>query len=813
MNCNGPKFNIFICLCFLLSTALGFATARADSQNVELVGRFEMGGTEAVAAVGDVAYIGAGYWLKVVDFSAPSSPVVLGEIAAPSEITGVAISGSYACVTGYDGLSVFDVSAPSVPVEVGFYQFQEFAPQLTTSGVYAFIAGRNTGLRIINISTPSTPVEVGSYDTEGSPRHVAVLENYAYVAAYDGGVRVIDVSTPASPVEVGSYIPAGAVWCVAASGNYVFTNNYVAGNDELLVLDVTTPSTPVEVGSYSVTGWGNGLTIAGNYAYSTVEGHGLLIVDVSTPSSPVEIGSYETPEGGNLSVSGTNVYVCAGGNGLRVIDASIPTSPVEVASIEPDAAGAVYDVAVSGDFAYAADASNGLRVVDVSNPSNPTQIGFYELGPNTQIQSVTLMGNYAFVPEWTVEFPTSHGGIRVLDISIPSNPTSVGFYDLTASASGLTIEGTYGYLAAGKAGLRILYLGTPSSPLELGAYDIGDVRENASDVAVSGSNAYIADGELGLRVIDVSTPSAPTEIGFYWGSSCGSVEITGDYAYISGGALRVLDISTPSSPVEIGSYGTRGGSITLVGDLVYMAASYDGLRVIDVSDPSNPVEKGYFAGGNMALDVTVYNGDAYVSEWTDGFYIARYSPDVPVALQALDAAADGALVRISWSVSDESGLRGYRIYRDERTALDQALIPADGRGRYSCVDDKTEPNTGYEYTLVAVEKDGSERILGTTSARSGGPAALALDQNVPNPFNPSTSITFELPERAVVDLSIYDVEGRFVRTLAHGIESAGSKTCRWDGCDNNGSPVASGVYVYKLRAGKQTLSRKMTLLR
>jgi flagellar hook assembly protein FlgD len=91
--------------------------------------------------------------------------------------------------------------------------------------------------------------------------------------------------------------------------------------------------------------------------------------------------------------------------------------------------------------------------------------------------------------------------------------------------------------------------------------------------------------------------------------------------------------------------------------------------------------------------------------------------------------------------------------------------------------------------------------------------AFSLEQNVPNPFNPSTSISFELPERVMVELSIYDVEGRLVKRLASGIESPGTKTYRWDGRDNKGNPVASGVYVYKLQAGKQVLSRKMTLLR
>ncbi|MCB1184589.1 endonuclease [bacterium] len=91
------------------------------------------------------------------------------------------------------------------------------------------------------------------------------------------------------------------------------------------------------------------------------------------------------------------------------------------------------------------------------------------------------------------------------------------------------------------------------------------------------------------------------------------------------------------------------------------------------------------------------------------------------------------------------------------------------------------------------------------------PAATVLFQNAPNPFNPSTTIRYELPAAGVVDLRIYDVAGRLVRALHHGVESAGPQEKTWLGRDERGQPVASGVYFYRLVAGDEVQTRRMLL--
>jgi len=93
------------------------------------------------------------------------------------------------------------------------------------------------------------------------------------------------------------------------------------------------------------------------------------------------------------------------------------------------------------------------------------------------------------------------------------------------------------------------------------------------------------------------------------------------------------------------------------------------------------------------------------------------------------------------------------------------------------------------------------------------PDAFKLEQNYPNPFNPATTIRFSLPKAAAVTLTVYDVTGREVTTLAHGAVSAGVHTVTWDGTNRFGSRVASGLYFYRLKAGAFEAVNKILLVK
>jgi flagellar hook assembly protein FlgD len=93
------------------------------------------------------------------------------------------------------------------------------------------------------------------------------------------------------------------------------------------------------------------------------------------------------------------------------------------------------------------------------------------------------------------------------------------------------------------------------------------------------------------------------------------------------------------------------------------------------------------------------------------------------------------------------------------------------------------------------------------------PRTATLAQNYPNPFNPSTTIRFSLPQAGEAELSIFNLLGQHVATLVYGPQEAGPQVLQWNGTDDNGRELASGVYFYRLQAGPFHQTRRLVLVR
>jgi fibronectin-binding autotransporter adhesin len=128
-------------------------------------------------------------------------------------------------------------------------------------------------------------------------------------------------------------------------------------------------------------------------------------------------------------------------------------------------------------------------------------------------------------------------------------------------------------------------------------------------------------------------------------------------------------------------------------------------------------------------------------------------------------------------------------------------------------------------SLRLKDKEANATIFGNANLNDGYSAALnsvtvreipsefALSQNYPNPFNPTTSIKFAIPENANVQLNVYNMLGQKVRTIMDGMQDAGYYTVNWDGTNDLGSKVSSGIYIYRISAGKYNATMKMNLLK
>ena len=93
------------------------------------------------------------------------------------------------------------------------------------------------------------------------------------------------------------------------------------------------------------------------------------------------------------------------------------------------------------------------------------------------------------------------------------------------------------------------------------------------------------------------------------------------------------------------------------------------------------------------------------------------------------------------------------------------------------------------------------------------PNSYKLHTNYPNPFNPITTLKFDIPEDSFVDVTVYDILGNAVNNLVNTYQSSGYKSIQWDATNNQSEPVSAGVYLYKIQAGDFVDTKKMILLK
>ncbi|MEA2096046.1 MAG: T9SS type A sorting domain-containing protein, partial [Candidatus Cloacimonadota bacterium] len=220
---------------------------------------------------------------------------------------------------------------------------------------------------------------------------------------------------------------------------------------------------------------------------------------------------------------------------------------------------------------------------------------------------------------------------------------------------------------------------------------------------------------------------------------------------------------------------------------------------------------------------------------TGTFPITGSTHPLPVTLSSFTVVLSGQPV-IYWTTQSETNNAYWNIYRGISQNLGQAIQINDGdmilgQGTsteptdYSYIDNyPILENTTYWYWLECVDNAGEADILGPVSlfvpegiGNNGTPATpddYGLKQNYPNPFNPDTKINFALVEDSPVRLTIYNIKGEKIKTIFDDFVSADMvQTAYWDGKDESGKKVASGVYLYRLRTNKTEFNRRMLLMK
>jgi hypothetical protein len=399
------------------------------------------------------------------------------------------------------------------------------------------------------------------------------------------------------------------------------------------------------------------------------------------------------------------------------------------------------------------------------------------------VPKIAVSGSTAFMYEGrsgVYPFP----GLTVVDASNPSSPQQIAHIEV-AGGIDLAISGSTLFTAALDAGLQVVDISNPSQPAVIGSWTDGSGYQ-AYGVAAAGSVVYLAYAGSGLKVLDVSNPSTPTPIGSL-GIPTRVLTLSGSTLYLQNGhRVVVVDVTDPTSPQEVGSILLSSLPISMVasGTKLYVSTEFAGLQVLDVSNPASPSvigqlpsTDGQVAYGNVAISGTRLYLATFANHSTLQV-IDVSNPSTPTAL--------GTVPGIISSVAVSNDLL-YAGAADPQVSARGNLIV----GPLQCL------------------SSGS-----TTGILPGDGKGNALGAAYPNPsLGKATMIPFSLSRPGQVSLRILDITGREVRTLVNQVMQEGPREAKWDGRNNQGALVPTGIYFYQLRSADFEAAQRLVRVR
>jgi hypothetical protein len=837
-------------LLFLIVFMFVFATAQAShptildkSENLIVHAYQPTGICESVSSYGGVLAIGNGASVDFYDMAVPSAPVLLGNVVAQARVIKVKNFGDTTVMVAGDFWSnsfivnIVDSSDPANAVILGQTSVSSMVHAIAKSGSTVYLS-LNYSTVIVDISMPSSPSQVGTFESSMSSE---ARGDRLYLGTSDGALRIMDISTPASPVEIGSIDYDSSIYGLAISDD---EQTAYLGRYGLQIVDISTPDTPVHVGEYTQSQYffvsDIAMTSAGLYFLGD---EGIYLVDPTIPTAPTLSGFFASNRyNTGISADATLPDYCyvAAGAGALALDFSTPDTPTDAASL------------ITGYYI------KNLVVQDIVTKDG-------KQAPDTDVQVNTAsalggVGRFRYLadshdifqylpPLFATLFGVKLEGLDVVKTgSSSTDPIAVATQDdvrLVSASTGVepllsTID-LYGW------GKRLCFdddkiaVSTSSAPT-ITFLDVAD-PENPSIEHTENVGETVVDLDWceGHSVLSIVTGTSPEQVKLYNalvavapvllsafspGSNIVAVDVFENFMYVADyqNNIYVYDITDGTNPVQVGTFDMATFTVTAAlavgrpsalkdGEIYLYAAVMDrGLVVLDVTNPAEISQVAWFNTADEASAVALHDDLIFVGDGFAGLYVMELDLETPVMFSRFSAEAGEACATLHWDIVGDQAIEGVRIHRENADGSDQRVFPGEGLLdpiSTTYADHAVSPGAGYYYTLSVVTSTGeikSDRIAVSI------PAYVArIHSNHPNPFNPSTRISYSLAEPGRAILSVYDVGGRLVKTLVDAHLDAGLRTVAWHGVDEAGNRVASGTYFLRLETGKEIRTRKVML--
>ena len=772
----------------------------------------------------------------------------------------------FALVGHRTGTYIFDVSTnPHDPIEVGFIPGTNSTwRDLKTHGYYCYVVNESGGgMDIISLEDPFNPYKVGSYTSSTATAHnMFIADGYAYLVGSAGasaqtnswqGIIILELSDPENPTELGRWEETYIHDIYVKNDTAYACDIY---NGSLAIIDVSDKTNPTTMLVHNYSNYGCHavwITDDSKYAVTGDEESGgyVYIFDIQDFDNINMVATWypDEPQVQNKSVHNVLIkddllYVSYYVYGTRIVDISDPYNPIEVGYYDwyPGQNGlysgnwGTYPFTGNG-LIYSTDYSgNGFFVMSYPFMG---EIEFEELSDTeNNVDPITLSAIINESSDYSVDYSTLmlYWGLNgTITDSIPLIPSGTNYIgSITPTGQNGTMHYYVGFNTMADERVTKPY-GAPyaSFTFNIGTDNVFPEIELITDLAdqfyPSGSYEVvsIASDNIGIDMVEL-----------FWQVGNGEIQTVtctelndSEYGVIFKGILSYEDISP----------GT---------EIIYWSGATD---ASSQSNQSESEQKHFYVSDNYVLGD--FENEEAIDRWDLGDWGRQYvnneiqwalndspgglySPNISNAcylIEDLDLTQfnqaylqftsaemlyDGDYGYLQIKRGNNPGwstiltVNGYAEIIERNVSLNSFMNESELYIRLLMTSNSTDESQGWfvDDIFLVLNQDMPPNAI-IDSGIINLPDQVKLYPNYPNPFNPITNIAFSLSKYSLVVIKIVDLEGRQIRQLVSNGFAAGRHGVSWNGTNNLGEAVGSGIYFMVLRAEGKVLSQKLSLIR
>ena len=584
--------------------------AAPESVGLSMVGKWGRGPSVEVTGQDTLVALSLGSEVALLSFADPDNPRVLSEIQLSSMAGQAQLAGSLLYINSTGAFEVWDISNPTSPALRGRIPYGIGDFWVNDTFLY-FI--KNDTFKVLSVADPASPRLIGCYRDSGY--FLAATPTTAVLGDPDAGLYFVDITNPASPRRVGSF-PAEIPRSAAARGSLccaTFESRVEPYPIRFITIDLTDPASPRQLGQLNNAG-GYDLYLDSSLAFASGRGvsdEPFHIISIQDSTSPSLVGQYATTTrysyGVWASLRADRAFVADEWDGLAVVNVASLSNP-QLDTFVLVAASAE-DVFVDGNICYVADGQAGLKILDVSDPTNPRQIGevdtAYEVSTSYSVVARDSFAYTSFYYPW----------FRSVDVSDPASPRIVGgCFPPEEEPQAMILRDSLVYVVL-HSRFEVLSVARPREPRLIGSCRAGS--ENWG-VELQDTLSYIGSWS-GLVVVNVARPREPVVVSTTPGTrtSTYDVAVRDTFVYVPSGfeTLWVFSAADPLAPRALGGVplqGERGFSADLVDDTLLLVGCLHSAKLVSVADPASPRIVGSYPTPSVARRVKVAEPYLYV---------------------------------------------------------------------------------------------------------------------------------------------------------------------------------------------------------